>query len=229
MKGIIKLIIVNYLYKFIYRNSIIQTFIGFRKRKSFENYLTIRKDVEIHGKPKIGLFSLINKNTIITPLVKNIGRFCSIGTNVYIGASNHDLRQATSRGMNDIADFLDIKLDIELQSSLISMQKEINKDTFIGHDVWIGGHSVILNGVKVGDGAMIAANSVVTRDVEPYTIVGGVPAKFIKHRFDTEIIDKLIKIDFYNKPLEEIVEFVKTNPKAMIDINEFIKLGERNG
>ena len=90
--------------------------------------------------------------------------------------------------------------------------------------MWIGGHSVILNGVKVGDGAVIAANSVVTKDVEPYTIVGGVPAKFIKYRFDKDMIDKLIQIDFYNKPLDEILEFVKKNPKAMVDVNEFIEV-----
>lgn len=229
MKDIIKYIIKNYLYKAIYKDSVIESFIGFKKRKNFEDYLMIRKNVEFHGDVKIGLFSLINKYTVITTCVKSIGRFCSIGPNVYIGASNHDLRQTSSRGMQDISAFLNLEISDSLTKDLVIKQNELNKDTFVGHDVWIGGHSIVLNGVTIGDGAVIAANSVVMKDVEPYTIVGGVPAKFIKYRFDEEIIDQLIKIDFYNKPLNEIVEFIKKNPKAMVYVNEFIKLRRANG
>lgn len=228
MKEIIKYIIVNYVYKFIYKNSVVESFIGFRKRKSFENFLTIRKNVEFHGGTEVGAFSLFNRYTVVTKLVKKIGRFTSIGPNVYIAPGNHNYNQTTSRGVPTVAKFLDIKLDDDLSARLKSEKLEVHRDTFIGHDVWVGGHSIILNGVKVGDGAVVAANSVVTKDVEPYAIVGGVPAKFIKYRFDKDTIDKLIQIDFYNKPLDEIIEFVKKNPKSMVDVNEFIKVQQND-
>lgn len=68
----------------------------------------------------------------------------------------------------------------------------------IGNDVWIGMDSMILSGVTIGQGAVIAAGSVVTKDVPPYAIVGGNPAKVIKYRFEPQIIDRLLKIEFSN-------------------------------
>ena len=220
----LKWFMLKFMYKILYTNSSIQSFIGIRKRLAFEPYLSIRNHVELHADVNIGAFSLINKHTIVTPLVKCIGRFCSIGPNVYIGASNHDLRQTTSRGLTYMAGALQINLGSDLIAEVKDMHEGINKDTVLEHDVWIGGHSVILNGVRVGTGAVIAANSVVTKDVEPYCVVGGVPAKVLKYRFDKDTIDKLIRIDFYNKPLDEIIDFVKKNPRALVDVNEFLEL-----
>lgn len=73
-----------------------------------------------------------------------------------------------------------------------------NGDVIIGNDVWIGYGATLMSGVKVGDGAVIAANSVVTKNVEPYTIVGGNPAKVIRKRFEKEVIEKLLKIQWWN-------------------------------
>ena len=223
MKELIKYIIVNYLYKTQYKKSIIESYIGLKKKSNFEDFLTIRKNVEIHGNIKIGAFTLLNRYTVLSELVKEVGRFSSVGPNVYLGPGNHDYNHTTSRGVPDVAKFLNIALDLSLIEQIKYEKSLINKETHIGHDVWIGGHSVILNGIKVGDGAVIASNSVVTKDVEPYSIVGGVPAKFIKFRFEKEVIEQLMKIDFYNKPLDEIEEFIKKNPEAMVDVNEFIE------
>lgn len=77
-------------------------------------------------------------------------------------------------------------------------------DTRIGHDVWIGMDAMILPGVTIGDGAIIASGSVVTKDVEPYTLVGGNPAKFIKQRFTDEETQKLLEIKWYCWPRTEI-------------------------
>ena len=99
LKEIIKYIIVNYIYKSIYKNSVVEKYIGLRKRKTFEDYLTIRKCVEFHGKTQIGAFSLFNSFTIVTKLVKKIGRFTSMGKFVYIGPGNHNYNQTTSRGV----------------------------------------------------------------------------------------------------------------------------------
>jgi acetyltransferase-like isoleucine patch superfamily enzyme len=77
-------------------------------------------------------------------------------------------------------------------------------DVVIGNDVWIGYEALILSGVKIGDGAVIAARSVVSRDVEPYSIVGGTPAKHLRYRFSPEMIEELLKIAWWNWSFEEI-------------------------
>lgn len=74
----------------------------------------------------------------------------------------------------------------------------------IGSDVWIGYEAVILSGVKIGDGAIIGARAVVTRDVEPYAIVGGVPARLIRKRFSDDTIDTLMKLRWWDWPHERI-------------------------
>ncbi len=79
-------------------------------------------------------------------------------------------------------------------------------DIVIGNDVWFGRHCVIMPGVHIGDGAIIAAESVVTKDVEPYTVVGGHPARLIRKRFDDEMIALLLKWEWWNLPPEELVE-----------------------
>lgn len=79
-------------------------------------------------------------------------------------------------------------------------------DIVVGNDVWIGYEAVILSGVTIGDGAVIGARAVVTKDVPPYTIVGGVPAKPIKKRFSDESIKKLQSIRWWDWPKEKIAE-----------------------
>ena len=79
----------------------------------------------------------------------------------------------------------------------------------IGNDVWIGYNATIMAGVKIGDGAIIATNSTVVSDVEPYTIVGGNPAREIKKRFSPEIIERLLKLQWWNWDIEKITENVQ--------------------
>ena len=81
-------------------------------------------------------------------------------------------------------------------------------DTQIGHDVWLGYRSTIMPGVTIGDGAIVASNSTVVKDVEPYTIVGGNPAKFIKKRFPEATIKKLLKLKWWDWDLEKITRNV---------------------
>lgn len=90
----------------------------------------------------------------------------------------------------------------------------------IGNDVWIGAGAVILDDVTIGDGAVIAANSVVTINVEPYNIVGGTPAKFIKKRFSDETIEKLLKFKWWEK--DEI--WLKNNFQSFHNMNDFENL-----
>lgn len=78
-------------------------------------------------------------------------------------------------------------------------------DTVLGNDVWLGRECVVMPGVKIGDGAVVAAYSVVTRDVAPYTVAGGNPARFIKNRFDDELTGLLMRLKWWDLPPEELV------------------------
>lgn len=91
--------------------------------------------------------------------------------------------------------------------------------TIIGNDVWIGHNSTIMPGIKIGDGAIIAANSIVVKDVEPYTIVGGNPSKVIKKRFSDEVINLLLAIQWWNWDIEKITQNVQ-----LLTSNDFEKL-----
>jgi hypothetical protein len=94
-------------------------------------------------------------------------------------------------------------------------------DIIIGNDVWIGAKSTIMSGVKIGHGAIVAAGAVVTKDVQPYSVVGGNPAKHIKFRFDEKQIEKLLEISWWDWEESKIKE------EAMLlwsaDINYFIE------
>ena len=82
-------------------------------------------------------------------------------------------------------------------------------DITIGNDVWIGYEAIILAGVTIGDGAIIGARAVVTKDVAPYTIVGGIPAKMIKKRFDDKTIADLLNMKWWNWPTEKIAQNIE--------------------
>ena len=81
-------------------------------------------------------------------------------------------------------------------------------DTVVGNDVWLGRECVVMPGVKIGDGAIVAAYSVVTRDVAPYTVAGGNPARFIKNRFDEELTGLLLRLKWWDLPPEELVAWL---------------------
>lgn len=145
----------------------------------------------------IGSYTYIGKNSIVQNTT--IGKFCSIANDVCIGLGKHPIQHfSTSTLFYRIKNTLKIDL---IDSDLVFNEYEnIN----IGHDVWIGSKAIIMDGVSIGHGAIIAANSVVTKDVPPYTIVGGVPAKIIKHRFDENKIKTLLEIKWWDDDLIKI-------------------------
>ena len=81
-------------------------------------------------------------------------------------------------------------------------------DTVVGNDVWIGRESVIMPGVKIGDGAIVAAYSVVAKDIPPYSVFGGNPARFIKKRFDDDLIELLLRLKWWDLPDEELADIL---------------------
>ena len=81
-------------------------------------------------------------------------------------------------------------------------------DTIVGNDVWLGRECVVMPGVKIGDGAIVAAYSVVTRDVAPYTVAGGNPVRFIKNRFDDDLTDMLMRFKWWDLPPEKLLDWL---------------------
>lgn len=133
-----------------------------------------------------------------------IGKFCSIacGTQFIMGPANHRISSVTTYPFNVFGGAWAENTPPHLS------QLPHKGDTVIGNDVWIGRECVIMPGVKIGDGAMIATRSVVTKDVEPYSVVGGNPARFIKKRFDDELIDLLLTIKWWDFEPEKLVEIL---------------------
>jgi len=142
-----------------------------------------------------------------------IGKFCSIacGAKFLFTSANHTMKSLSTYPFPIF--FEEWGLDVKNVASAWDNKGDI----VVGNDVWIGYEAVILSGVHIGDGAIIGARAVVTRDVPPYTIVGGVPAKEIKKRFDEETIQKLQRIEWWNWPVEKIRQFLPQIMNGKVD------------
>lgn len=130
-----------------------------------------------------------------------IGRFCSIacGARFLFNSANHTLGSLSTY---PFPIFWGEKWGID--KSEVATAWDNRGDIVIGNDVWIGYEAVIMAGVRIGDGAIIASRAVVTHDVPPYAIVGGVPAKVIKYRFDPATVERLLAIEWWNWPADKI-------------------------
>lgn len=129
-----------------------------------------------------------------------IGKFCSIacGAKFIFTSANHTMSSLSTYPFPLFFEEWDTPV------SEVSTAWDNKGDTVIGNDVWIGYEAVILSGVHIGDGAIIGTRAVVTKDVEPYSIVGGVPAKPIRKRFDQETILELESIRWWDLPYQQI-------------------------
>ena len=126
-----------------------------------------------------------------------IGKFCSIacGAKFLFNSANHTLKSLSNYTFPLFFE------EWELDKKNVASAWDNKGDIIIGNDVWIGYEAVIMAGVHIGDGAVIAARAVVTKDVPPYTIVGGTPARKIRMRFEEETIAKLQQIQWWNWPV----------------------------
>jgi len=147
-----------------------------------------------------------------------IGKFCSIacGAKFLFNSSNHTLSSLSTYPFPIFA--------AEWDENMRVTEAWDNKgDIVIGNDVWIGYEAVIMAGVHIGNGAIIGTRAVVTKDVPPYTIVGGVPARKIRNRFDDSIIEVLQKVKWWDWDIEKISKNLKAIRNADIEIlKEFI-------
>ena len=141
-------------------------------------------------------YPLCNKERLI------IGKFCSIacGVRFMFTGGNHTMRSLSTYPFPVFPD------EWDLNETDVALAWDNKGDIVIGNDVWIGYEAVIMQGVNIGDGAIIGTRSIVTKDVPPYTVVGGNPAKPIRKRFDDATINKLLEMQWWNLNPERIQE-----------------------
>lgn len=175
---------------------------------SFGNRTTIDSTARFEGENKLlshsvflnssmGYASYVSDHSFIKNTV--IGRYTCIANEVMTVAGNHPLSFASVHPAfySTTQKLSYVKKNKFDDFHYLDSQKRIS--VVIGNDVWIGARATILEGVTIGDGAVVAAGAIVTKDVPPYAIVGGVPAKIIKYRFDEETIKKLLELKWWEK------------------------------
>ena len=133
-----------------------------------------------------------------------IGKFCSIASGVtfLMGSANHRMSSVSTYPFHVFGGIWAERTPPHLT------QLPFKGDTVVGNDVWLGRECVVMPGVTIGDGAIVAACSVVAKDVEPYTIVGGNPARLIRKRFSQELIELLLRLRWWDFPPEKLADFL---------------------
>lgn len=190
-------------------------------------YTEFIKDVNqnriINGK-KIGRYSYGVMKHINNQYLKEIGSFCTINRDAKIGPINHPLSWISTnpiiyRTIEEASGDEFITGILDLQNGIDTFEVNEEQPIIIKNDVWIGTNTLILPGVKIGNGAIIAGGAVVTKDVPDYAVVGGVPAKVIKYRFSEKEIEMLLKIQWWNWPIDKI----KDNVELFRDTKSFFQ------
>ena len=169
-----------------------------------DNQSFINKKVQINRfciirKTTIDAYSYISRSCCLNNV--EIGKFCSIAKNVNVGLAIHPINFISTSPI-----FFSPKNATGIKWTKDKSFEDNPKKTIIGNDVWIGSNVTIMGGLNIGNGAIIGANALVTKDIKPYSIVGGVPAILIRKRFEDKIIKKLLDIEWWNLKEENIKE-----------------------
>lgn len=207
IKRLVKIIYLKYKFKFAIINSFyVDSSLKISKGARINRGVIIGENVNIEE------YTYINNNSII--FNTKIGKFCSVSYNCMIGLPNHPINNiSTSPFLYSNHNILNIPESFE----------ELNTETIIGNDVWIGASAIIMRGISIGDGAIIGAGSIVTKDVPPYAIAVGNPAKVIKMRFDKNQVEFLKEFkywDNYSARKNELVQLVLSKENWIKEFNK---------
>ena len=180
------------------------------RQSTFEEYVTLSREVRLY-KCNVGKFTYMGPRCEFNSTT--IGRYCSIAHDIKCGPGHHPLEYVSTHPMFYSA---------SLRPAQITLVDEDKFDDLmpvtVGNDVWIGANVVIMNGVTIGDGSVIASGCIVTKDVAPYSIVGGVPGKEIRKRFSDEEIAFLLDFKWWEKDLD----WLKENSDLFADSSKFM-------
>lgn len=205
-----------YRVKYRRRNVIIGKNVIFNPTTIFGGYNKIHNNANV-GSAHIGRYTYVGGNSNL--LCASIGSFTSISTDVIVQQLTHPLDTVISTS------------PVFFSNKGQCVESFVNKSLFdeflkvdgfsikIGNDVWIGSNVILKGGITIGDGAVVAMGSVVTHDVPPYAIVGGVPAKVIKYRFDDEQIKRLLNLKWWDKDRQ----WLKENAHLFVDKERFFE------
>lgn len=164
----------------------------------------------------VGSYSYVGSKTEL--ICADIGKFCSIAHKCYIGLGNHSINNISTSPI-----FTSSKNATGHSWSNTNAFHEFDRVT-IGNDVWIGVEVIVMGGIKVGNGAIIGAGSIVTKNIPDYAVVVGVPAKIIKYRFEQPIIEKLMTIKWWNFPEDKLKRKLNLFQKEQLSLDDLKKL-----
>ncbi len=194
----------------------------------------ICENVTVLNNVKIGAHSYVSKYSHIGNKTK-IGKYCSIAMNVAITPSQHP-KNYLSSSPELYSDYKDVLVYIAPNEIFLKNMNEskdfgitftVNTPATIGNDVWIGKSAVIMDGIKIGSGAIIGSNAVVTRDIPPYAIAVGTPAKITGYRFSDEIIKKLLRLKWWDMN-RELLKNLPSDIEKCVEYLENIKKTNNN-
>lgn len=212
----------KYLKLNLKRHNTILNSINIGKNVHIGNNCIISKRVILGDNVSIDNFTYLNSSKYWITIESNvkIGKFCSVAPGVFIGAGNHDYNFVTTHPIL-FDSYYDDVTNLNSEKRKANGLKDKDCATVIGNDVWIGQNAILKRGIRVGNGAVIAGGSVVVKDVPPFAIVGGNPAKIIKFRMSKERIEKVLENGekmWWNKSITEIVSEIEN----MYDIERYV-------
>ena len=167
---------------------------------------------------ELGDYSYVERHAEV--IYAHIGKFCAIASNARINALEHPLERVSQHKITYRANeyFLGAKLDGEFR------ERRQGKLVEVGHDVWVGHGAIVKPGVKIGHGAVIAAGAIVTRDVPAYAIVAGVPAKFMRWRFEPKRSERIISLGWWDWKHDKLAQAV--DDMRLLSVEEFLEKWE---
>ncbi len=181
------------------------------RRSSFSGYNRLYRETVVSN-ATLGRFTYITDAKISNAVV---GSFCSVGPGAMIGG----LGRHPTNWISTHPVFYSNRKQAGI-SFTDRQHMEEAPQVSIGNDVWIGANAIVLDGINIGDGAIIAAGAVVTNDIEPYSIVGGVPARLIRKRFDIETVARLQQMKWWDWPVNLLIERAHLFRSSNVDVLE---------